>query len=215
MVNVPIVGSYMRCGIGGIYYGGEIWRINTWWRALEAVTPTDLPEMVGDVSANFGAGVWGAASDAWKSFVSSACDFSHEEGDLYTDGVKVAQYTNTFTAVPGTGTAGPALAALVCTLYTDGFGRSARGRVYLPYSGGWNTVGQANSVTSGMLNNLKSWLNKSSSAGVTGPATEPVVMSLTKGQASTVTHIRVDSKCDTQHPRQQKAALSANVQVVL
>lgn len=200
---VPATGNFLRWTFGGNLAGGEIWRCVHWRQFTSTVSPSTFTNSVIDLAVGFSVFVWNPASNPWKANVTAGGNFSYSKGELYQGGVKTAEEQDTPTVVPSTGANGPALTCMCLTLQTGTFSRAGRGRMYLPYHGGWDSTMQGNNINSTVLTAMKNWLNVSIAGGPTGPATVPVVMSLTHGAAAQVSSIRMDSKADVQHGRQR------------
>lgn len=111
--------------------------------------------------------------------------------------------------VAGTGAAqgGGLFTSLCVSLLSDTVGRSARGRIYIPFtvacSGGQFTSGNlttANTATKALIDSINAadW----TSFNVTSKRVS--VASLTKGLNYTITRLRCDSVPDTQHRRTDK-----------
>jgi len=196
-------GNIMRATFGGRMAGAEKWEVVTWW-VFTGGTPssTDFGNTVNDLNDAWTGGLWNAATTPFKSRNTTAVDYSSLKADLYVDGVLTQQATRSPTAIAGTiSTSGsPNYTAMCCTLTTASFGRSARGRMYLPCTA-------AVSATTGLLPtsnqdaiNVAAFFKQTASTH-TGVSVQAVVFSRAQGAARPITGVRIDQYPDTQHGR--------------
>jgi hypothetical protein len=105
----------------------------------------------------------------------------------------------------------PAYCAQVFTLRTAGFGRSKRGRLYLPRTGSNNsgTTLQYTNIQA-HVDNMAAFLSAKTYNG-SNITVGPTVMSQTTGTANLITKVTMDSKPDTQRGRISRSAATSTL----
>lgn len=198
--------------------GGEIWETGFWLQG-------GLPESdaAAQIQAQLVFNVLESESDPpflpalAGSFLNSGTRILGARCYAYPTGGSVATYSGEYTVpTPIVGSSGgrmPNQVAGVITLRTAQSGRSYRGRMYCPANGagmgisgaGFAQFPEADCQT--LVNNLAAAFNDlaGSSAGV------PVVVSATRGVATVITNITMDTRADIQRRRANREAAAATV----
>ncbi len=200
---------YMRLALGGKLPGSEKWRTVQWWRfSAGAPTHAEFASSAGDVWTAFFNRMWDAvAGTKWRAKNVTGSDLSTYQAWLYVDGALADEVTVNPTTSAGTVAAGasPGYTAACFTLATARFGRSFRGRSYLPHTTPALNATLQLDVDSTCCDNFGGYLKKTG-VSLGGPVTVPVVMSQTLGQAEDITQVRLDTIPDTQHRRDRQLA---------
>lgn len=199
-------GSIMRVVIGGAITSQEQWRTAQWWQFTSgAPSHDDFVNAGSDVVLSFLSAFWNrAAGTPYKSRNVAAVDVSYAAAYLYNSGVLSDESIMSPTPVPGTASsASPPYTACVFSLKTAAFGRSARGRAYLPWTSVMVATSLQMNVDQADADNFSDYLQKATITPL-GPATVPVVLSQKDGVARPITSVSVDSIPDTQHGRSRK-----------
>lgn len=208
-MGVPAIGKFYKSSLGGSINDADVWTINTWWHVTSFTTEPgqgDCDSVASSLLSDFNSIFWSPASNGFKTVNSPATTTTDNKVFYYKDGVLTFESHTTISPTAGTaGNSQPAYCSQVTTLLTAGFGRSRRGRLYMPRTGvGGSASTLQYTLTQAMTDNLASWLgHKTYSAG--NVSLESVVMSLTLGQAFPITSIRTDSIPDTQRGRFSKS----------
>lgn len=200
--------NYFRAVLIGSLPGGEVWNCSLWYNNLNGYT--DENAVAEGVRSTFVSLFWSQSTNPWASRVSNACTFDRVQTFHYDGPNLIAEGASTGASTPGTGGTAPSpnYSAAVFTLLTGEFGRSKRGRIYLPYTTSVsNTNGQL-VVVLGHAQNLATFLRQSTFTGATGPVV-PSVFSRHLNILTPISGVRLDTKPDTQRGR--NASLS-NVQ---
>lgn len=198
--------------------GGEIWETGFW---LQGGLPTS--DGAAQAQAELIYGVLLSESDPpvipalATSWVNAGGAIRGARCYSYNNGGSQATYAGEYTAPTATtGTAPGHLPNQVCavvTLRTDQSGRSYRGRMYLP------AFGAALSTTGGLFGqfdqtNCQTMVNDLAAAfqdlGASDAGT-PVVVSPTRGVATLITSITMDTRADIQRRRANKQAAAVTV----
>lgn len=194
----------------GTVAGGETWSIGVWYwmTGLTAgTTQGQADTAASDAHGLFKTNIWTASLQASNAaFIALTNTRFH----LYEAGVATA--SGLFTDTPSAGTAATGSApyqALVVTEYSTLAGRSGRGRIYLPFTtGGISTsTGQLAAAPTGLMTAYKNYISAMNShtwALPGAPGAVPSVVSRTHATQAGITHMRIDSKLDTQHGRTKK-----------
>lgn len=197
---------------------GDIWSCVTNCISAENTTfgpGADFNTYAAAALAAFNSTIWNSASGI-KQANSAATTLTSCKTYVYNSGgVLVQEGSATQTAVPGTGTTRlPPYSALCVTLKTNGFGRSYRGRSYIPFTAG--TLGADGQASSGQCSSLATnyiaFINAMVAIAVPGAAgdeLQPAVLSVAKGLLSNISSVKVDSLVDTQRGRQNRATASS------
>lgn len=197
----------MRTVFQGNASSSDIWNIGFWWQKPAPSDGTiDYNALAADVLAKFKSDFWSATTSPWTTNLSSDCTLTTAKVYGYDGGLLTGEGVATSSPVGGTQTiTSPRFTACVATLQTASFGRSHRGRVYLPYTNGCNTTGQL-SLVQAYADNLKAFLVRNTFAGLpAAPIIESLVVSRTHGTVDPITKVRMDSLPDTQRGRISKA----------
>lgn len=198
-------GRIWKCTLGGKISDSDGWSINTWWREVAfTVIPTqaDTDAIATGLLADFNSKFWNPATNPYKAVNAAATTVVNAKVYAYVDGVLTYEASSAVTAIPGTSSnAQPAYCAQVFSLRTPFFGRSARGRLYMPRTGVSNsgsTLQYTN--TQAHVDNLASWLGGATynSGNISIKA---IVLSEVKSAGYDVVEVRMDSLPDTQRGR--------------
>jgi hypothetical protein len=184
----------------------NIWNIGFWWsKQLPTDGTIDYNALAADVLSKFKTQFWSAATSPWTGACATATTLNTCKTYGYDSGVLTGEGTASITAVAGTASqTSPGYTAACVTLQTANFGRSHRGRVYLPYTSGTPTNLQL-SLSQAYVDNLRNFLQNTTWAGTNGSVIlEPLVVSRTHGTTDQIKKIRMDSKPDTQRGRISK-----------
>lgn len=199
-------GVVWKLTVGGAIGGVDSWSIGIWADLPDGVpSQGNLDSLTSDLLGDFKNDVWDPASTGFKAQNSNGVDLSKAKSYVYSAGNLVMQSAASITAVPGTAsTARPAYTALAFTLHTASFGRSSRGRVYLPATGvGTNTATLQFTLSQACADQMASWLNTWN--GNPYFAAHPVVLSQKHGTTAHITSVSVNTLPDTQRGRMSKA----------
>lgn len=211
-------GDLLHITIGGAM-AADRWQIGI-WQTISGMTSnptaTQLNTDAAGVGASWMAQVWSTAgSQPLKAFNAPAtsCDVVRES--VYRNGVLTQSGSAALTPIVGTGASPhPGYTCMVYTLGTATSGRSFRGRLYLPWTGGGiNGSNLQNASTlSVFTGNMKAFLDALNTTDINLPGTPTlrvVVLSKHLASSAPVTTVKVDSKFDTQRGRQNKAIAAA------
>jgi len=203
-------GQLLKVVISGQINDVDRWSINPWFLVNAGSIPTTdtLAAVAADFATDFGSNFWGAATSPYKAVNAAATTFDHVKVYQYDDGVLTNEADVAVTSVPGTsGNAQPAYCAQVFSLRTAAFGRTARGRLYLPRTGVSNsgtTLQYTN--TQAHVDHMAAFLASKFRGPSGNTSTAPRVVSIKAGIARNVTLVVMDSKPDTQRGRESKQA---------
>lgn len=215
---LPGTGNYVHAIIGGaVTTVGDQWQAGIWWN--EATTATDLNAAATAYLTETMTAFWNAASTPWKARQSDGTSLDYVKLYEYVAGVLNAEGSATQSPSLGTnsGGASPAYSACCVSLLTSKFGRSYRGRMYLPFTAPVaHATCQFPSLT-GEIANFKTWIDYFSANVLTGMTStlSPQVISRKHGTAQQITKFRIDSQPDTQHGRSRKANPTFSVTTTL
>lgn len=210
-MGLPL-GKYYKAMLFGDISAADTWSINTWWHVTSFTTTpgqSDADGVASGLLADFNSTFWNPATNPFKALNCAGTNVRGVKTFYYVDGVLTFEGSATVTAVVGTnGNAMPAYCAQVWTLLTAGFGRSKRGRIYLPRTGvGMDASQLQYTLTQAHTDNLSSWLsNKTYNSG--NVSIHSGVMSQTTSSFSDLVSIRTDSIPDTQRGRYSKSKAS-------
>lgn len=194
-------GRLIKAVLGGPIAAQDDWSIGFW--ATAAADTGDFNAAAQSIFESFNTKFWSASSSPWKSFVAAATKLSTCTLYGYSGGVLDGQGQYAIGApVAGSGTAiHPAYVAQVFTLRTAQFGRSFRGRVYLPATGmDVASTSLQSMVSQTQCTNLALFLRDALEGGW-GDTYVPSVVSQTKGVSTSIQAVVVDTIFDTQHGR--------------
>jgi hypothetical protein len=201
--------TLIRYNFGGVLPGNEKWRSSVWYRcpggvpssanlvlALSALNAALISNFVNPASSPIRTQWWGTGTNLSVSGV-----------DVYNGGALVDQIPETgLSTQTGTQTTGsPNGTSCVITLLTAGFGRSSRGRVYIPYTSSIGvTLGVLPNVSQANLDNFKNFLDFI--GGAPPFSMVPVVVSRATTTTHDITKVRADSHPDSQRGRERAIA---------
>lgn len=198
---------YMRLALGGVLPGAEKWRTVQWWKFTEGVPAHgDFVNSASDVYVSFANNMWNATTGTkWLTKNVTGSNISTYQATLYVDGAIADETTQNPGPIAGSVAAGasPGYTAACFTLATARFGRSFRGRAYLPHTASVVNATLQLDVDSTCCANFARYLNKTGVV-LDGVGTVPVVMSQTLGQSEQITQVRLDTIPDTQHGRDRQ-----------
>jgi hypothetical protein len=202
-------------------FGGQISSDDDWsvgfWLELGTPDPTsaDVTDLTSHALSTFNSAVWGPAGGSIKGSCAPATNLQTCKSYVYNNGVLTFQSQATQAASAGTATTLlPAYVAAVFSLRTESFGRSARGRVYMPMTGAVLSGGKLQlQLSQTHVDNVAGWLHNARfgawGASYTGTTNPVVVSRVGSGMARSITDVIVDSIPDTQHGRESKAVATS------
>jgi len=204
-------GMLVRAVHFGSLPGGERWNCQLWYAVPSSASATDYNTLATDMQTQFNSRLWNAGTTPWKGHNVSAVTYDGCRISEYVNGLITNQGASTGSSVAGTGgTAGaPAYCAVVATLLTAGFGRARRGRMYLPWTSGTSGTTLQAAIVAQDATNMASMLAQQVFSGSVANYVSSVVSqdsATVSPVAQTITHIRFDSKIDTQRGRGKSAS---------
>jgi len=208
-------GSFWRVSIGGQINDTDTWSINRWLYLVSVGTgpnQSDHDAIASGQLADFNSTFWNPATNPYKAMNAAATTLATCKVYYYLNGVLTAESSSSITPVAGTSTnVQPAYCAQVFTLRTSGFGRSQRGRLYLPRTGS-NNSGTTLQYTNfqAHVDNMAAFLGAKTYNG-SNITVGPTVMSLTHGTTNIITKVTMDSKPDTQRGRESRSAATSTL----
>lgn len=212
---MTITNKYARIILGGAMTTGDQWNIGVvlnFGNLADNPTGAEMDTVCGTVLTNAQTNLWNPAAGL-KSVNRSVVSLDYAKGYFYAPTGLVAQGQATQTGAVGTSTSNtmPAYVALVTSLRTDGPGRSGRGRIYLPYTGGTlsSTSLQANvlSTLGPAVKNFYSALIANYTLNGVAWLGRPAIVSKADQAVYEVKSIRLDSVMDTQRGRRKSATV--------
>nr|CRY97563.1 hypothetical protein [uncultured prokaryote] len=173
-------------------------------------TGADMNTYAASALASFNTKYW-TATGAGQAINGPFCKLAFAKAYGYNSGgALAAEGAATMTATGGTATSShPAYVAMCATLITDSFGRSYRGRSFLPATGAYIgtdaqfSVGQATSNATAYGLFLKN-LNTLTAPTASGDQFQPAVLSIAKAVLTPISQVAIDTIPDTQRGRQNK-----------
>lgn len=206
-------GWLFRWVLGGAVSNADDWSAGFWAIGDEpGPDDADFSTLTAGVLGSFQDKVWNATTTGLLTLNAPSTKLAQCNGYAYHNGVLTLEAVATQSPVAGTRTtAHPAYVAAVCTLRTAAFGRSARGRMYLPATGQvidqTTLQSQSAQATATQMGEFLTDVRAAFGLGLTYTgATSPCVVSrVGAGAARPVTEVAVDSIPDTQRGRQSKA----------
>lgn len=214
-----------RVVVGGPV-AGENWDTGFWLKfASQSTVPTqsELDVAAGAAVTDFITDVWAPSSGyALNTQNGNQIGVSRGQIVLYKDGAHVGSGTAATSPSLGTLSSGqlPAYVSCCVSTRTATAGRSGRGRMYLPWTGGgvapdfqFSTAAVPN-----LLAVLKTWINDLASdfSSLTGWTTgTPVVVSQKLGTADTILSLTADTIPDTQHGRNRRVSATGSFTATL
>lgn len=196
-------GPLLRFVFGGSVDGSNIWNVGVWWtKPTPADGAIDYNALAADVLSKFNSDFWASTTSPWKANCSTGTTLQTCKVYGYDAGLLTGEGSATQTAVAGTSNScSPGYTAAVATLQTASFGRSHRGRIYLPHTTAVNNLQQLG-VVQAHADNLKTFLVRNTFAGLpSAPILESQIVSRTHGTSDNITKVRIDTKPDTQRGR--------------
>lgn len=213
---MSVYAGIIRATFGGAMGAGDNWTCGLSIKVGTLPEPigssAELTTFAGTLRAAWINRVWQGTSGILGS-VASGTSYSVCKTYQYDPGgILQAQGQDNVTAVPGTNTTTvhPAYVAACATLQTAHFGRSYRGRMYLPVTGA--NVGSAslqftssvNQWTTALAAFLADVLGMTPTLAGAATPVAPIVYSSKLSFQSVITGVRIDSIPDTQHGRENK-----------
>ena len=202
-------GRVIKWVISGAVSSSDVWNIGLWTRdpVSTALSQAALDALTLGCLNSFKSKFWSAASSPWAAQCATATNVSDCKAFEYQDGALVLESQATQTAVAGSAAGqSPAYCAAVFTLGTAGFGRRARGRLYVPHTGGvYNSGTLSLPVVQQHCDNLAAWISDALAGGGswgTSDVVNPAVISrVGSGQGLPITQVSVNQKPDTMRSR--------------
>jgi hypothetical protein len=207
---MAIPADVMRLSIVGHGAGPDIWNISFWWKPSlpgDHVASTNA-QAAASLTAILGDAKWTTFKTFLMTLMPSACTLDSVSLYCYpTGGPNATAIANTLTPAVGTNGVGPQIpqTCQVASLRTGQSGRSFRGRVYLPkwsatLTGALQFAGTDCTTTANAVAAfLSGWSLKTITPA--GQGIFAVVVSPTRGAASGIEKVVVDSKPDVQRRR--------------
>lgn len=190
-----------------ITHRGKIYGSQSWSFSFYIADTSGTPPVVGALAVlGAPAGAFGTLVPAFytgiKALASPQCTYDTQLYEAFNvAGTKVDEFVGSQSAIGSGGALGPAQIALVVSLRTGGFGRSARGRVYLP-ANALACTANGNATAAACLNTanaVSAYLG-----GMHSGPDQPSVASHKTGHLEKITKVIVDSVPDTQRRRRDK-----------
>lgn len=196
----------------GTVAGGETWSVGMWfWMTglTAGTTQAQADQAATDAHGFFKTRLWTGSLQATNP---PAIALTNTRFHLYEAAIATA--SGQFIDVASAGSSASASAAyqaLCVSLYSTIAGRSGRGRMYLPFcTGGLSTATcQLAAAPAGQMTAFKNYMSDMNShvwALPGAPGAVPSVVSRTHATQAGITHMRIDSKPDTQHGRTKRMA---------
>lgn len=204
-------GQLVRVVIGGPVSSQDNWSIGLWATPSPGtLSQADLDGIAANALSSFNTAVWTATTNPWKRQCAAGTKLQSSKVYHYGNGILVGQSQASIAAVAGTGSAPhPSYTAAVMSLHTNVFGRRARGRSYLPFTGGSIDASTGlMTVLQQDATNFAAWLTAggtggwSASSSVSLPTV--VVSQVGSGAANLVSSVSLNDVPDTQRGRISK-----------
>lgn len=211
---------YVKLVVGGSVNNADTWSVGMHGDTGidELWSQADCDAFAEQALSAFVDEIWTPAASPWAGFNASATSVSSATFYQYDiNSVLVRESKATTSAVSGTGTAPkPAYTAACVSMLTDAYGRSYRGRMYMPATSATVTTATlqytiAQGHADAVANWLVLWLAGFDSAL---PAT-PGVVSSTRDIITPITAVALDSIPDTQRGRQSTEVATARYTAVV
>jgi len=210
---MPIPANTLRFSIRGNLPGNEIWNCSFWLRPTGAATaPSDGTAADALLTTLKGVTHWATFKAQILANLRATGGIVEERLYCYpTTGTTAAAVAVQSDVAAGTSTGGtlPNQCAVVVTLLTGVAGRSQRGRVYLPLSGGAvsTTDGQLTNTLPTLRAELANW-NKDMALLASGWAI--YVVSQTRTSSLPVVQCKIDTRVDVQRRRANRQAATSS-----
>jgi hypothetical protein len=211
---MAITSNYIHLVYSGAISTNDRWNTGIWCDGIVTTwTQAQLDTLCTNALADFNSTFWSNATSGWKAQCNSAANLSQCNAYLYSPGGTLAlQSQALMTAAAGTsGTILPDFISLCASIITGKFGRSYRGRMFLPATGSGVSSGNSSSSTlvQAHADHLAAHMNNLGS-GVGGALlATPVVYSRHLDVITTITRVTIDNKFDTQRGRKSRDVASA------
>lgn len=197
---------------------GDTWNAG-FWLDTNPNTLSDANAAAASALTQFMTTFWNNAANPWKAKQSDGTSLDFCKLYEYSGGILNNQGVATQSPSLGTNSGGASGAYQACcvSLLTAKFGRSYRGRMYLPWTAPLaHATCQFTTITA-EITNLKTFFdywpaNAPTGWGGTG---SPTVVSRHLGVQTHMTKFRIDSNPDTQHGRNRKATPTFSVTTTL
>jgi hypothetical protein len=212
---VAITGDFTKLVLSGPVSSVDTWSIGI-YGDCSGITPSqsDLDSFTTAGLASFQSRLWAGSTVAYKSVCNSSTSLTTARGYVYSSGAStILESVATQAASAGTGTnLQPPFVACVFTLQTLAFGRSYRGRVYLPYTGGGMNAGTGNmtGIVQAFADEMALFLQDMAIGFGSALASSPAVYSRTKSVLTHINRVRVNTVPDTQRGRQGNAVATSS-----
>lgn len=196
--------TLLRYTFGGSLPGSEKWRCSVWYRLPGGIpSDADLQTCIVALGTSFRVNFVAAASNPYKSFgMNTATTWDVHSINVYDGGNLVKQVVEQGIGTPQTGTVGvasPNYTAMCITTLSTGFGRSSRGRIYLPFTANVNAATGAMGTNQTHIDNFRNALNNV--GGAPPFSVVPTIVSRTTTSTHDITRVRLDNRPDTQRGR--------------
>jgi hypothetical protein len=208
----------MRVTWGGAISPSDRWSCSIWFLVAGSgnMTNAEAVTNAANLTTHWRTYVWLGTAPGILSQVAAQTTHDQTTVSYYgTADVLTAQGVDHPTATAGTSaTVHPAYVSQVASLRTAAFGRSARGRIYLPMTAAPVSTAtlQFTTVTAATaVKNLLTYIKTNFLVDAASDHVSPVVVSQTHGTTNDITTVLVDSLPDTQHGRQSKAAPASSL----
>lgn len=207
--------AYLRLSVVGTLQGNQTWSFSIATNAPASTTAGDVAAYAVQAYTDFLSAAWNTSATgtvALKTLVLSADSVTGVRAYWHANDAGPASITgaSTAAAVAGTGISpSPPQCALVASLLTGFSGRSNRGRIYLPYTGGGvAATGRASKDPGQVATTVANWLSLVRTRSLGATATLPIVHGV-NGNGFPITAVRVDNVVDTQRRRRDKITATA------
>lgn len=191
--------TYIKAIFSGQATPTDVWNVGIYYNI--SAQPNNLSTLAGDMLAAFNTKFWSESAHGWNANQTANCTLSKCSLFRYNTGQLVDEGSATITPIGGSaGGASPSFTAAVFTLNTGLFGKSHRGRLYLPHTAACTVNGQMQ-VVQGHADNMKNFLDTTSFTSAPGVTLNAAVFSRKLDTLSAITKVRVDTKPDTQRGR--------------
>lgn len=217
---MALANNYIKFVLSGAVSSVDTWSIGFHADPLaNGQTQSDLDTFTSGGLAAFQADFWNGSTIAYKSLCNSSTTLVTAKSYLYSSaGSTVLESVATQSPSAGTGTnIHPPYVACVATLNTLSFGRSYRGRVYLPYTGGGMNAGTGNmtGIVQAIADEMATFLGHMNTGFGSAIAAKPSVFSRTLQALTYINQVKINTVPDTQRGRQSNAvATSAFIHAV-
>lgn len=195
--------------LGTANTGAEIWDTSFWVNDVIVASNTDANAVMAQVGGLFNTNL----KTALLALQANDCAVTQLKGYFYAGGSSTASWVGSFaTAGAGATTAQlPLQTCMVMTLRTANSGRSYRGRMYLPATGGIMASSAhqfGTSTTTAISTALANFFNAINTSSISGSV---CVWSPTRGVMTDVTQITCDQRPDIQRRRANKQSGGTSV----